>query len=83
MENSDELVRLRAAVFLAIIGAEDPQPLLKKILKETDDSTTNLMVLNDLVLLQDFHGYKFDITPDDVTAKSGEVNRRLEYLSQQ
>jgi len=81
LENSDELVRLRAAVFLALIKAEDPQPHLKKILKETDDSTINLMVLNDVVFLRDFHGYKFDIQPDDVTAKSGEVNRRLEYLA--
>jgi uncharacterized sulfatase len=83
LDNSDELVRLRAAVFLALIGAEDPQPHLMKILKETDDSTINLMVLNDVVLLRDFHGYKFDITPDDVTAKSGEVNRRLEYLAKE
>lgn len=82
LDDSLELVRLRAAVFLAIIGAEDPQPHLMKILKETDDSTVNLMVLNDVVFLRDFHGYKFDITPDDVTAKSSEVNRRLEYLTQ-
>jgi hypothetical protein len=82
VENSDELVRLRAAVFLAIIKAEEPQSRLMKILKETDDSTVNLMVLNDVVFLRDTLGYEFDIKPDDVTAKSGEVERRLEYLNQ-
>ena len=77
LDNSDEMVRLQAAVFLAIINAEKPQPHLMKILKETEDPVINLKVLNDVVYLQDALGYEFKITPKDVTAQNGEVKRRL------
>jgi len=79
--SSDELVRLQAAVFLAIIEAYDPQPHLMKILKEAEDPAINLKVLNNVVYLQDALGYEFDITSEDVTAQNGEVKRRLEYLA--
>ncbi|MBD3674164.1 MAG: sulfatase [Planctomycetaceae bacterium] len=82
LENSDELARMQAAIFLAILEKEDPQPHLMKILKETDDPVINLKVLNNVVYLQDTLGYEFEIAPKDVTAQNGEVKRRLEYLSE-
>ena len=81
LDNSDELVRMQAAVFLAIIKKEEPQPHLMRILKETEDPVINLKVLNNVVYLQDALEYKFQITQKDVTAQNGEVKRRLEYLA--
>ncbi|MDG2389223.1 MAG: sulfatase-like hydrolase/transferase [Planctomycetaceae bacterium] len=82
LDSSDEMVRLQAAVFLSIIKAEEPQPHLMGILKEAEDPTINVKVLNDVVYLQDALGYEFNITPKDVTAQNGEVKRRLEYLEE-
>jgi arylsulfatase A-like enzyme len=80
LQHPNELVRLRAAVFLAILGTDDPQPHLLRILRESDDATVNLMVLNDIVYLRDTRGYAFQFTADDVKVKNGEVERRIEYL---
>ncbi|HUG19239.1 MAG TPA: sulfatase-like hydrolase/transferase, partial [Planctomycetaceae bacterium] len=82
LTNRDLLIRLRAAEFLAIIGAEKPQATIMDILKTSEDPVVNLMVLQSVVFLRDVHGYKFEISPDDVTAKIQEVERRIEYLSQ-
>ena len=82
LSDNDNLIRLRAAEFLAIIGAEKPQKTIMDILKTSDDPVTNLMVLQTVVFLRDFHGYEFEISKDDVTARIQEVDRRLEYLSE-
>lgn len=82
LNNRDLPIRLRAAEFLAIIGAEKPQPTIMDILKTSEDPVANLVVLQSVVFLRDVHGYKFEISPDDVTAKIQEVERRIEYLLQ-
>lgn len=76
-----QLIRLRAAEFLAIIGEQDPRPVLKDILRTTDEPLVALLTLNSVVHFQDGKpGYDFNLKPNDVRAKSGEVQRRLEYL---
>jgi hypothetical protein len=82
LTDSDPLIRLRAAEFLAIIGAEKPQATIIDILKTSEDPVVNLMVLQSAVFLRDFHGYKFEISQDDVTSKIQEVERRIDYLSE-
>lgn len=78
---SDEpLLRLQAAVFLAIVDAEPPQPVLKEVLRDSQDPIFNTLVLNQIVYLRDTLGYEFDLKPEDVPAKNDGVTRRLEYL---
>ncbi len=80
------LVRIRAAEFLGLIGAADPQPVFIKALKETNSGIEAGLILNSLTLLQDGKpGYKFEITKDlfqNEVLKNDTVKRRLEYLKQ-
>lgn len=80
--NDDNLlVRTRAAEFLALIGAQDPQPVIMDVLAKSEDHVEALLVLNTLVMLRDGKpGYAFDIKAGSVKAKGGQVGRRLEYL---
>lgn len=80
LDNRDPLVRLQSAVFLAILKEEQPQPIIKALLKESKDPVFNAIALNQVVYLRDTLGYKFDLKPDDIPAKNDGVNRRLEYL---
>jgi arylsulfatase A-like enzyme len=81
LRDRDELIRLRAAEFLAILGTDPPQPVIREILTNSEDPVVNLMALQTVVFLRDVHGYEFEITPAHVTAKIQEVERRLEYLA--
>jgi len=81
-DDANLLVRTRAAEFLGLIGAQDPQPVIMDVLAKSSDSTETLLVLNTVVLLRDGKpGYKFKITADSVNAKGGQVPKRLEYLA--
>jgi hypothetical protein len=80
------LVRTRAAEFLGLTGAEDPQEVLTGVLRETRDPVEANLVLNTVVLLRDGpHHYNFDIREDMFSPEvlEGEyVQRRLEYILQ-
>ena len=78
----EPLVRVRAAEFLGLIGAADPRPVLMDVLAETEEPLVALITLNTVVLLHDSKlGYEFDISPNDVKAKSGATTNRLQYLA--
>lgn len=84
---SDEelLVRVRAAEFLALVGAADPQPVIASCLEQTESPIEAGLILNTLVLLRDGQpGYPFKIDLNHLTrfkSKLGDtVQRRLEYL---
>jgi arylsulfatase A-like enzyme len=79
-DDPELLIRVRAAEFLGITELGDPQPALKSVLKESTSDVETLLTFNTIVLLRDHYGYEFDIKPDDVNSKGGEVSRRLEYL---
>jgi uncharacterized sulfatase len=81
LQNDPELlVRVRAAEFLGITKLGDPQSALMSVLNESTSHVETLLTFNTVVLLRDHHGQKFDIKPDDVNSRGGEVSRRLEYL---
>jgi len=80
LKDPEPLVRLRAAEFLAIVGAADPRPTLLEILRTSDSYLVAAITLNSVTYLQDFKGFDFDLTPKDVKATGNSIGRRLEYL---
>lgn len=85
-ENDPELlVRVRAAEFLGLIGAENPVPIITQSLTRTDDGIEAGLILNTVTLLRDGQpGYHFDISEDlfqPSALKNDTVKRRLEYLT--
>ena len=83
LNDQQPLVRLRAAEFLAIVGAADPRPTLLDILKTSDSYLVAAITLNSVAYLQDSKGYEFNLTGQDVKASGNSVSRRLEYLAGQ
>lgn len=83
-EDLEPLVRVRAAEFLGLIGAEDPRPTIMSVLKHVESGPEANLILNTATLLNDGKpGYKFSISPDDLTPtarKFGDAKRRLEYF---
>ncbi len=81
-KDDEPLVRVRAAEFLALIGAAEPQKVLADVLATAEHPLEALLTLNTVVLLRDGKpGYTFDITADGIKVKGGEVNRRIQYLT--
>ncbi len=76
------LVRCRAAQFLGMIKAIDPQPVFKQALKESSSGAETLLILNDVVHLRDGgFGYDFNFSLNDVKTQGRQVKRRLKYLN--
>ena len=78
-------MRVRAAEFLALIGADEPQDVIVSALRQTDSGIEAGLMLNSLTVLRDGNpGYDFNITPDlfkSAVRRNDTVQRRLEYLS--
>lgn len=85
LEDSDLLVRTRAAEFLGIAGLDDPRPTIMKCLAESEQGVLTNLILNSAVLLRDGKpGYKFEITPEQIHENAREfqdVRRRLSYFA--
>jgi arylsulfatase A-like enzyme len=80
--DAEPLVRVRAAEFLALIGAAEPQKVLMDVLATAEHPLEALLTLNTVVLLRDGKpGYKFTITAADIKASCRDVTWRLQYLS--
>ncbi len=86
ISNNDlELVnRVRAAEFLGLIKAENPQEVMLNSLYASNDGVEALLILNSIVLMKDGkHQYKFTLDKSKIKAKvleEPQVLRRLEYL---
>ncbi len=84
--DGDNLVRVRAAEFLALIEASDPQEIIYQALKDAQTEVEANLILNTVTLLKDGEpGYAFDIDQEwfDEEWRVGErsnVNRRLGYF---
>ena len=84
--DEDNLVRVRAAEFLALVGAEDPQRTIYQALRNAQTEVEANLILNTVTLLKDGEpGYEFDIDPEWFDAEWREeersnVNRRLGYF---
>jgi hypothetical protein len=78
------LVRTRAAEFLGLIGAADPEPVMREILAQCRNGVEASLILNSMVVLRDGEpGYRFAITSDHIDPSIrnfDSVLRRLEYL---
>ncbi len=83
--DSEPLVRVRAAEFLAIVESKPPQAVITEVLAATESGVEAGLILNTLTLLQDGKpGFKFDISIDQLmpSVRSNDaVQRRFEYLS--
>jgi hypothetical protein len=79
-------VRVRAAEFLALIGAQAPQPVITAALRAATDPVEVNLMLNTVVLLRDGKpGHAFTIDPAWFSAAwrndgNAQMTRRLEYL---
>ena len=81
LDHKNRMVRLRAAEFLGLIGAEDPGKTLRGILNETESADEALLAFQAVVLFNDFEPkYPFDMSQLQMKPLKGEVGRRLEYL---
>jgi len=82
LDDSELLVRVRAAEFLGIVGAADPRPTLVDVLNTTTSPTEALLTFNTVVFFHDRtpSGYPFDLKALDMQVTAGEVGRRIEYL---
>ena len=84
--DADNLVRVRAAEFLALIGAVKPQKAIYLSLKNAESEVEANLILNTVTLLQDGQpGYEFNINPGIFPMEwrsnvRGNVSRRLAYL---
>ena len=85
-QNDEEnLVRLRAIEFLALIGQENPSQLLPALLTNAANEVEATIILNTAVLLKDFAGYDILIDDEMIPTSFGSeqrlnIDRRLNYL---
>ncbi|MBK1875863.1 sulfatase family protein [Pelagicoccus mobilis] len=85
-QDDTNLVRARAAEFLALIKEENPSSVLQECLRNSKTLPEASLVLNTAVLLKDLNlGYQIDLDRNEVPAdwledKLSNVLRRFDYL---
>lgn len=81
LEHDEWLVRDRAAVYLALTGAEQPQAVFKTILNQSSNHVETLIAMNDMVFLMDGGlNQTFPFSSRDVKSSGPEVKRRIKYF---
>ncbi|HIM28155.1 MAG TPA: DUF229 domain-containing protein [Planctomycetes bacterium] len=81
-DDTEHLVQLRAAEFLAIVTGEDPRPALRRILSETTSPVVAAIALNSAVFLQDRSpSFQLNVAEIKVNATNDQVKRRMLYLA--
>ena len=83
LDSKHQLARTYAAEYLGTIRAIDPVPTLLDVLATSESEVETLRIMNTVVFLRDFHGYKIEIDPAKVKSGGGEVSRRISYLTGQ
>ena len=84
--DEENLVRLRAIEFLALIGQENPSQLLPALLISAANEVEATIILNTAVLLRDFTEYGIQIDSEMIPLSLSDpqrlnIDRRLNYLS--
>lgn len=74
-------VRIRAAEFLGLTGSQNPQPILTRIVNETEDPIVATEALNAVVLFRDFHQYPTRRSDFRPRCQGADIERRLNYLN--
>ena len=85
-DDTELMVRTRAAEFLGLTASADPRPMLLDVLANTQSGVEAGLILNTVVLLRDGKpSYEFSVKRTDLKGlkdtKADSVNRRFEYLS--
>ncbi len=85
LEDDMEIVRVRALVFLGIVGERNPQPGLAQIVNTTRSPVLATEALNAVVYFRDFFGERYPAARSDFdpVARGGDIDDRLNYLSGQ
>ena len=82
--DANRMVRIRAAEFLGLIGAANPEAVFLENLRAAESGVEAGLMLNSLTLLRDGKpGYDFHVTSDlfqPSIRKDDNIKRRLEYL---
>lgn len=82
--DSENIVRVRAAEFLGLLGKKDPVDVMTNALYNTEELAEAVLILNSIVLMVDgAPGYTFNLKAENIaqTLKEDEkVNERLKYL---
>lgn len=83
LKDNSNLVRLRAAEFLGLIGAINPQPVLIEIVNTTNQEVEGVEALNSIVWFKDFFDGKYPVQRSDFHPKQrgGNVADRLNYIN--
>lgn len=82
LKDTDPLVKVRAAEFLALVNKKDPRPTFYEVLNENHDDLVSLITLNAAVLFHDMkNGFPFDVSQLKDPVGKNEVKRRLDYLA--
>jgi arylsulfatase A-like enzyme len=83
LEDDSEVVRMRAAEFLGLIGKVNPQDTLVELVNTTEDAVVATEALNSVVWFKDFFGDKYPVERSDFEPVSdgGDVDDRLNYIN--
>lgn len=87
LKDLEPLVAARAAEFLAILGAEDPRPMLYRAIGRSSNEPEALRMLNIAVYIHDHLDDAWSINPAKIEFgfernKNDQLQRRLDYLKQ-
>ncbi len=76
-------VRIRAAEFLGLLGAINPQPVLVEIVNTTPNPVVATEALNSVVWFRDFFGDRYPVTRADFhpIASGADIADRLNYIA--
>jgi uncharacterized sulfatase len=76
-------VQIRAAEFLGLIGAVNPQPVLTEIVNTTDDAVVATEALNSVVWFRDFFNNRYAVERADFQpiCNGADVDDRLNYIN--
>ena len=81
LDESNLLVRVRAAELHGILGVLNPDSTIADALSKSESPVETLLILNTVVFLQDRdEGRKVKLDLKQIRSQGGEVARRLEYL---
>jgi uncharacterized sulfatase len=83
LKDDSDIVRVRAAEFLGIIGEQNPQPVLTEIINTTEDPVLATEALNSVVFFRDFFQDRYGVERSDFhpVARGGDISDRLNYIN--
>jgi uncharacterized sulfatase len=83
LQDTSLTVRIRAAEFLGLIGAINPQPVLTEIVNTTADPIVATEALNSVVWFRDFFGNRYAVERSDFdpVSNGADIVDRLNYIN--